>query len=75
MSYVSDKRKMINRILVGTPLTIIGFMLMWYVAGNSLVPGVIEISYIGLIPFLVGLLLGTVGLYILTLPITRRFDF
>ena len=69
----SKRYKMIKRIIVGPPLTIVGFAIMIYVAGTTGAPGEIQISILGLIPFLIGLGLGSLGLYILTLPIIRKY--
>jgi len=71
MKSYSKRRKMWNRIIAGSIFTLIGFWLMFQTSYLGSSPGVIEVPILTLHIFFIGLMIGSIGLYILALPLLR----
>ena len=72
MKNLSKMRKLVKRLIIGLPLSIVGFALAAYVIGPSSIPGTVHVSYIGLIPLVIGLGMGSLGLSILLTPTLKK---
>jgi len=68
----SKRQKMWQRIVVGPILILAGFWLMLQTSYHGLYPGVLDISILTSPIWLIGLVLGTTGLYMLARPLFRR---
>ncbi len=68
----SKRRKMVNRIIAGPIFILIGLWSMFMTSYPGQYSGIIDIPILTSPIWLLGLILGSAGLYILVLPLIKR---
>jgi len=72
--HYTPRRKMWNRIITAPPLILVGFWLFYKFCFPGLLPGGLIIPWKTSLVWLFGFLILVLGLYILALPLIRKFE-